>query len=57
MKFGYGKEGLDVELKPEWNVTVFHPEEQEVIVNPVQELRKAIKNPVGCISLNEIIKQ
>ena len=31
MKLDYGKEGLDVYLDSDWNVTIFQPSEQKII--------------------------
>ena len=57
MKIDYGKEGLDLEIDPSWNVTIFHPMEQEVIKNPVQMIMESLENPIGCPQLKNIIKK
>ncbi len=57
MKFDYGSNGLDINLKPSWNVTIFNPDEQMVIKNPVKAIRNSIKNPIGSPSLLKILKQ
>ena len=56
MKFDYGKEGIELNLDPSWNVTVFHPIKQEVIREPKKKIKEAINNPIGCLPLKEIIK-
>ena len=56
MKFDYGKDGIEINLDPNWNATILHPDNQKVIENPVKAIRKAIKNPVGCPPLPDIIK-
>ena len=57
MKFDYGKDGIEINLDPYWNVTILHPENQEVIENPVEAIRVAIKNPIGCLPLRDIVKK
>ena len=56
MKFDYGKEGLEVELDPDWNVTVFHPSEQESYDDPIEKIRESINKPIESLTLKEIIK-
>ena len=56
MKFDYGKNGLEIDLDPSWNVTTLHPEKQEIIKNPVQAIGESIDNPIGCPPLKDIIK-
>jgi nickel-dependent lactate racemase len=56
MKLDYGKNGLEISLDPSWNVTVFKPEGQLAIENPVEIIREKIKNPIGSPPLNDIIK-
>lgn len=57
IKFDYGKDGLDITLDPEWNVEVFHPEEQEVIPNPINAIKEATRNPIGSEPLETLIKK
>ena len=33
MKFDYGKNGLEIEIDPSWNVTTFHPKKQDYKAN------------------------
>ena len=57
MKFDYGNTGLDISLNPSWNVTIFNPNEQMVINNPVKAIRNSIKNPIGSPTLLKILEQ
>ena len=56
MKFKYGKEGIELTLNPNWNTTIIQPFKQSVIENPIEAVRDAIKNPVGSLPLQSIVK-
>ena len=56
MKFDYGKEGLELNLDPSWNTTIFHPAKQDVLKEPKKKIKEVIKNPIGCLPLKEIVK-
>ena len=56
VKIDYGKDGLEFSIDPSLNVTVFRPDDQKVLENPVVEIRKAIRNPVEGKSLQKIIE-
>lgn len=56
MKLDYGKNGIEIDINPNWNTTVIQPVEQEVIKNPIEAIRDAIKKPLGSTSLESIIK-
>ena len=56
MRLDYGKEGLDIKVKPEWNVTIFRPIKQESFNNPIEKIKEAIKNPIGTLPLSQILK-
>ncbi len=56
MKLDYGKEGLEITLDPTWNVTIFTPEEQSPLENPVEAVKIAIQNPIQCPPLKKIIE-
>ena len=56
MKVDYGKEGIEVNLNPNWNTTIIRPLRQIVIKNPIEAVRNAIKNPVGSLPLQAIVK-
>ena len=57
MKCDYGKEGLEISIDPNWNVDIIKPKKQKVIKNPIKVISRAIKNPIGCPPLREIIKK
>ncbi len=57
MKFDYGKSGIEVSLDPSWNTTIFRPSKQDVIEDPINAIRNAIKNPRGTPSLKKIVKR
>jgi len=56
MKLDYGKTGIELKLKPNWNTTIIQPQKQKVIENPIKAIRDAIKNPLGGSSLESIIE-
>ncbi|MFX0058527.1 MAG: nickel-dependent lactate racemase [Candidatus Hodarchaeota archaeon] len=56
MEFDYGKYGLEIKLRPEWNVDVFPAVKQKLIKDPVLAIREMIKNPVGTLPLKQIIE-
>lgn len=56
MNVDYGKEGLEIEINPRWKISTIHPKMQNVIKTPVETIKDAILNPIGSVSLSEIIK-
>ncbi|MFW9952317.1 MAG: lactate racemase domain-containing protein, partial [Candidatus Thorarchaeota archaeon] len=56
LRFEYGIKGLEIKVDPSWNTTIIKPVNQPPIANPNETLRKAIQNPLGIFSLEEIIK-
>ncbi len=56
MKLDYGKNGIQLEIDPNWNTKIIQPTELFPIENPIKAIRDAIKNPVGNNSLKAIIK-
>ncbi|MFX1531427.1 MAG: nickel-dependent lactate racemase [Promethearchaeota archaeon] len=56
MRIDYGKNGINLSLNPIWNLTVLRPKEQKGLVEPVEKIREAIKNPLKCEPLYKIIK-
>ncbi len=56
MKFDYGRDGLEILIKPEWNVTIFRAIKQQIIEKPVEVIRDSIKNPFGSPQLKKIIE-
>jgi nickel-dependent lactate racemase len=57
MKLDYGKEGIDLNIDPNWNVTIFKPLEQKSFDNPIEKIRESINSPIGSPNLKEIIKK
>jgi len=55
MKLDYGKNGIELEIDPNWNIKIIQPVEQFPIENPIKAIRDAINNPVGNLSLKTII--
>ncbi|HUW90917.1 MAG TPA: nickel-dependent lactate racemase [Candidatus Nanopelagicaceae bacterium] len=56
MKLDYGKNGIELEIDPNWNTKIIQPVEQFPIESPIKAIRDAIKNPMGNLSLKAIIK-
>ncbi len=56
MKLDYGREGLEIKLDSDWNITIFHPIEQEAYYNPIEKIRESINKPINSLTLKEIIK-
>ena len=57
IKFDYGKDGIEIQINPSWNLTVFRPKSQELIEDTNKSIREAINNPIGTIPLKDIIKE
>jgi len=56
MRLDYGKEGIEIKLNPNWNITILKPLIQELIKNPIDKIKDSINNPIGSLSLKDIIK-
>ncbi|MFW9968831.1 MAG: nickel-dependent lactate racemase [Candidatus Odinarchaeota archaeon] len=56
MKFCYGKEGIEINLDPQWNTTIFLPLESKPIEDPKREIKSAINKPTGSLPLKDIVK-
>ena len=56
MKFDYGKVVIEITLNPNWKTTIIQPFKQSVIKNPIEAVSDAIKNPVGSLPLQSIVK-
>lgn len=56
MKLDYGKEGLDINIKTKWNVTIVEPFKQTPFHNPIEKIKESIKNPIGTLPLSQILK-
>ncbi len=57
MRFDYGKNGLEINLDPSWNVTILQPKREKIIEKPVEAIRAAINHPIGTSSLSQIVEQ
>jgi len=57
MKFDYGKNGIEINVDPKWNTTIFLPDEQKPIQNPIRKIRETINNPIGSLPLKDIINK
>jgi nickel-dependent lactate racemase len=57
MKFDYGKTGLEISLDASWNVDILKPKSQQIIENPMEQIKKAINNPISCSPLKRIIRE
>jgi len=56
MRLDYGKEGIEIELDPSWNVTILKPSTQRPFNYPIKKIKEAINNPIGSLSLRDIIE-
>lgn len=56
MKFDYGKDRVEISLNSIWNTTIIQPFKQCIIKNPIEAVRIAIRNPVGSLPLQSIVK-
>ena len=57
MKLKYGKEEIQLPIEDENIIKILSLEKQEVLLNPENELRELLENPIGCSSLRELIFQ
>ncbi|MFX0005775.1 MAG: nickel-dependent lactate racemase [Promethearchaeota archaeon] len=57
MKFDYGSNGIEINLDPNWNITILKPLKQPPIDNPIIKIRESINHPIGSLPLKEIIKK
>ena len=57
IKFDYGKDGIELQVNPSWNLTIFRPKSQELIEDTNKSIRDAINNPIGTLPLQDIIKE
>jgi nickel-dependent lactate racemase len=51
----YGREGLEVELRDEWDVTVVGPTFVPGLPNPESALRQALQSPIGTPPLCDLV--
>ena len=57
MKIDYGKNGIEISINPNWNLTILRPKNQKVITSPVKAIKEAIRNSIGSVSLKNIIQK
>ncbi len=57
MKIDYGKNGLELSINPNWNYTILQPLNQKIITKPIKAIKEAIRNPIGSVSLNNMIQK
>ncbi|MFX1391196.1 MAG: nickel-dependent lactate racemase [Promethearchaeota archaeon] len=57
MRIGYGRNGLEVNINPKWNISILKPSKQIPYKNPVNKIKAAINNPIGTLSLNKLIRR
>ena len=57
MKLKYGKEEIRLPIENKNIIKILNLEKQEVLLNPENELRELLENPIGCSSLRELIIQ
>lgn len=55
VQLAYGKTGLEVEFRPEWNVTVVEPRFVPALPHPEAALRQALRHPLGSPPLRELV--
>ncbi|MFX1573167.1 MAG: nickel-dependent lactate racemase [Promethearchaeota archaeon] len=57
MKFDYGKEGLEIQIDPKWNVTIFKPSNQVSFDKPIERIKESINNPIHGLTLKDIVQE
>ncbi|MFX1358221.1 MAG: nickel-dependent lactate racemase [Promethearchaeota archaeon] len=57
MKFDYGKDGLEIKINPNWNVTIFQAEKQKNVEDPINKIREALRNPLETAPLKVIVER
>ncbi len=55
--FKYGKNGLNIELSDNLNFTIIKAPEEKEILNPVEEIKAKIYDPIGTLPLKDLIQQ
>ncbi|MFW9936110.1 MAG: nickel-dependent lactate racemase [Candidatus Thorarchaeota archaeon] len=56
MKFDYGKDGLEIKINPNWNVTIFQAEKQKNVEDPINKIREALRNPLETAPLKVMVE-
>jgi len=57
MKLKYGKEKIRLPIEDKNIIKILNLKKHKVILNPENKLRELLKNPIGCLSLRELIFQ
>ena len=55
VKIAYGKTGLDVNFKDEWNVTIVEPKFVNELANPPEALSNALNNPYDSLPIKKLV--
>lgn len=55
--FKYGKNGLNIEIPDNLSFTILNAPEGKKILNPVEEIKAKINDPIGTLPLKELIQQ
>ena len=56
VNLAYGKSGLDVDLPDNFHVDVITPQYVNSNKNPLEAIRHALNDPIGCGALSKQIK-
>jgi lactate racemase len=56
VKLAYGKSGINLQTEKDWNVTVIEPRFAKGIGNPADAITRALQNPLGSVSLQQLVK-
>ena len=56
IRLAYGKKGIDLPVRPGWNVTVVEPRRVAPLSDPVAALTEALQNPMSGRPLRERVK-
>lgn len=56
IRLAYGKRGIDLPVKPDWNVTVVEPRRVAPLADPTAALAEALQHPVAGRPLNERVR-
>jgi nickel-dependent lactate racemase len=55
-KLAYGKQGLQLDLPDDWNVTVIEPQYVAGLPNPRGAMQAALRHPIGAPPLAEVVR-
>ncbi|TFF88879.1 MAG: nickel-dependent lactate racemase [Promethearchaeota archaeon] len=57
IKLDYGKTGISLQPRKDWNIKVLYPKKQSKLKDPVFSIKKAIKHPIGTEPLDTLIQK